>query len=494
MHSSISPAQLLLLLVLLGGGFAFFAIRTPSAAPMTRGSASPVTESAPVEGEDLSKQISLLEGQVEYLQGQVSALQEENTQLIQKLGSLGMKGVPKMDSAAETEDPPDFVGMGLDMMKLRKLQALPIPTLAVSQTEVEKATLVWLRQQQPNDEGPRFGLALAALGWIDKPVDPLPLRAALLARQLGGWYDTEAQTLLTVDDSGATGQPPADKPLAIAFGQLLREYGSTLFPNGKARLSTDERLARESLLAGDAGLTRFLFGLQNPADEAQNDLPTEDPDHPLNAVPVPLFLKELALFPFHRGFEFVQSLHSAGEFAQINAAYSRPPVNSSEVVEAERYLDNNTLPVPRIEWPSLEVAGATPFWDDSLGRFVCFTALRTYNSDEIAGAGAKGWLADRLLVYPAAQGPRDHAAWQTLWLTPESADAFFKAMRNVLLQRYDIPAATDEPGALSLEPNGRAVHLLKNRSGAGVLLIDAASADFASSLRSTLNEVSKPAK
>ncbi|MDZ4290263.1 MAG: hypothetical protein U0984_20020, partial [Prosthecobacter sp.] len=221
MHSKFSPALLLGLLVLLGGGVAFFMThQAPEMPALLRPDAVSAPPSAPTEqGEDLRKQISLLEGQVEYLQGQVTALQEENAQLIAKLGSLGMKGAPKMEINAAPDEPPDFVGMGLDMMKLRKLQALPIPTTAVRQAEVEQAILSWLRRQQPDDEGPRFGLALAALGWIDKPVDPLPLRAALLVRQHGGWYDMEAQTLLTVDDSDKTGKPAADKPLAIAYGQ-----------------------------------------------------------------------------------------------------------------------------------------------------------------------------------------------------------------------------------------------------------------------------------
>jgi hypothetical protein len=241
-------------------------------------------------------------------------------------------------------------------------------------------------------------------------------------------------------------------------------------------------------------LTRFLFGLQNPQAQPKNDMPSEDPDHPLNEVAMPAYLRELSLFPFSRGFEFVQSLHSAGEFAQMNAAYSRPPIQSAEVIEPERYLDNNPLPSPALNWPTVQVAGATPFWDDTLGKFACFTALRVYNNDEDAGQGSKGWLADRLLVYPADQGSRDHAAWQTLFLSPKDADAFFKAMRTCLLQRYDVPASKETAELVSLEAQGRTVHLLKNRAGAGVLLIDAASADFASSLRTALDGVSKAAQ
>jgi hypothetical protein len=354
---------------------------------------------------------------------------------------------------------------------------------------VEAAILSWLRQQQPEDEGPRFALALAALGWIDKPVDPLPLQARVLALQLGGWYDADSGTLLVIDEKTEPGKPAPDRPMAVAYGQIFREYGSTLFPApGKSVLTTDERLARLALITGDAALTRFLYSIQNPIPQSPTDLPVEDPDHPLNQVPMPVYLKELALFPFARGFEFAQSLHSAGQFAQINAAYSRPPAACAEVIEPEYFLDANRLPPARVELPSIEVAGEKPYWDDRLGRFATFTALRAYNSDEEAGQATRGWKGDRLLAYSAPDHPRDHAIWQTLLLTQEDAIACFKAMRSCLTQRYDAKPSSEEPSKVVLEAQGRHLHLMINQGGKGVLLVDAATPDFAeAALKSTIS-------
>lgn len=497
-----SPAVILVVLVLAGAGVGMFVSRKPQALQTASSANEPVSvlEAVGVGGagqalpnDDLQAQIKLLEGQVEYLQGQVGTLQEENSQLLQKLGSLGMKGVPKMEPVlpGQNEDdgvPPDFVGMGIELMKFRQIQALPTPTAGAPLAQVEQAILTWLRKQQPDDEGARWGLAMTALGWIDKPVDPLPVQAALWARQLGGWYDQESGTLMVAEQDPTPGTPPTDRPLAIAFGQLLREFGGTLFPEeNKVKLTTDARLARECLLAGDAGLTRFLFSLQNPTASPTSDLPAEDPDHPLNQVQAPVFVRELAMFPFRPGFEFAQTLHSAGSFAQLNAAYSRPPQSCAEVIEAERYLENTALPSTRPELAQVVVQGHEPYWDDGLGRFGIYTALRTYNSDEEAGQAARGWQGDRLLAYASPDHQRDHAAWQTLWLSPEQAGLFFKAMRNWLLQRYDVKATTDSPSELTLDTADRHVRLLLNRSGQGVLLLDAATADFAEAMRATLN-------
>jgi hypothetical protein len=474
----IPPALLLLVLILCGGVAAFF-LSGEKTAPVAEGALLSDRGKGGETVEDLKKQIDLLLGQNEYLQGQVQVLQDENAQLIQKLGTLGMKGGAQPAAmAADDGIAPDFVGMGVDMMKLRQIKALPLVTSPATEAEVEEVVLAWLRRLQPGDEAQRQARALAALGWIPQEIDPLPLRAKLLTRQLGGWYDSENDTMLVIDPQ--SDPPPSakpDEPLAVAFGQLLREYEPILFQPQHGRLSTDERTARESLLAGDAGLTRFLFSIQNPKAEPKFDMPAEDPDHPLNQVPMPVFLREMAMFPFMRGFEFAQALHSAGEFPQLNAAYSRPPVSTAEVIEPELYLDAAARGSQvEVNLKSVAWNGVEPFWDDRLGKFACVTVLRAHNEDGVAAEGARGLLADRLLAWQAgADAKRHHAAWQTLFQDAESAQAYFKAMSKVLVERYGQEKAPEEKaGGIEFAAQDRFVNLKRNREGQGILLIDTA--------------------
>ncbi|MGV3661493.1 MAG: hypothetical protein ACO1TE_14995 [Prosthecobacter sp.] len=439
---------------------------------------TPQANAAPLSTnvDELQKQIVLLQGQIEYLQGQNDALKDENAQMLQKLGTLGMKSSDLAQANAGMKDKddgvaPDFVGMGLEMMKMRKLQALPMVTSPVSQEEVEMLILRWLKRQQPEDDALKAARGFAALGWIPEAIDPLPLKAALLARVLGGWYDDESETMYTIDP-GTASEPAvvSNEPLAIAYGQLLREYGSTLFQPQYGPLSTDMRIARESLISGDAGLTRFLHSLKNPASAPKDDLPAGDPDHPFNQVPLPAFLKETILFPFNRGFEFAQTLHSAGDFAQLNASYSRPPISTAEVIEPEVYLDPERPQPVEITLKDVKLNGVLPFLDDRLGKFICVTVLRMYNKDQQAAEGARGLVADRLLAWPADGGAkRDHAAWQTLFMDKASAEAFHKAMLNWLKERYKTKGETE------FTADGRFVSLLRNRGESGVLLIEAAS-------------------
>jgi hypothetical protein len=149
------------------------------------------------------------------------------------------------------------------------------------------------------------------------------------------------------------------------------------------------------------------------------------------------------------------------------------------VIEPERLLDAARLPPARVDLAGADIGGQKPYFDDRLGRFATFTALRAYNSDEEAGLGARGWKGDRLLACAAPDHERDHALWQTLWITREDARAFFKAMHACLLQRYDAKPSSDEPGRTVLQALNRHVRLVINRDGLGVRLVDAATAAFA---------------
>lgn len=471
------PVTLLLVLVVSGVGAAFWLSQR---APVQADGAMVEEETALVEGE--AGTIKLLEGQVEYLEGQVKVLQEENSALLEQLGRLGMKdgGAGKLGG----EVVPDFVGLGIDLVKLRELKALPTAALPVPAAVLEEKILKWLRAQQPGDRGLLQGRALHALGWIPEAVDVLPLRAALMVKQLGAWYDEEEATLFVDEAMMVDSKEAYRETLGLSMAQALREFGGRLFPSGKAEyLSLDEQMAREAVVAGDAALTRFLFSLHRPEMSNRSELPLEDPDHPFNQVVMPQFFRQTHFFPFVEGFEFMQGLHSAGGLGQMNGAYLRPPKNTAEVLDGERYLTGADVLVERLSMEPVAVGGVMPFWDDVMGKYAILTVLKMWNDPERAGMGVKGWVGDRLLTYQGVDDKqRGHAVWQTLWQDGEWAEAFFRTMAECLKQRYSVPLSGKEQGVLSFEAGGRYVTMIVNRRGAGVILVDAGDGETAKGL------------
>ena len=434
-------------------------------------------------GED--PQIGILQAQVQYLEEQVKALRDENSELVDQLAKLGLKqGGPmtamKVD-APPSDIPVDYISLGAEMLADRELEDLPMPTVLTPQADVEKVILAWLKRQTSADFGRREGAAFCALGAVPNPLDTQPLRAALLARLIGGWYDDETSTLYLVDPHEVVNGLPAmtDPVLGVAYGNLLHHYQKSLLPVGAAALTSDERLARQALLGGDAALQRFLRELKQFKGPDPNKLPAEDPDHPLNQVPMPVFLRELEIFPLTQGLFFAQALHSLGGFKQVSSAYGRAPDSTADVLDTERYLAEMRAPMPRVEWASIEVGGEKPFWDDRLGPYPALVFLKRYNAEEVAGEAIKGWVSDRFLAY-ALQGDlsrRGHAVWQTRWATPAQMEKFYVAMKECLTQFYEVPPAAGED--LAFEAQGRRVLLQRRKEENSVLLIDAATETFA---------------
>ena len=431
-------------------------------------------------------EIARLEEMVSHLEDQVKALTEENSALIQKLGSLGMK-----QNAATTvpTEPPgntddaDYVGLGSQLLKMRELQELPIATITSTEEEVKAVILAWLRKIHQPNHGQREGDALYALGLIPDTVDTLPARAALLARQLTGWYNAETNTLQVIPPHKEPGGTliTTDPSMAIAYGNLLHHFAENLFGKDYATLTSDERQARHALIGGDAALTRFLRELSNPSAANPDALPPDDPDHPLNQIVVPDYLRQREVFPLLAGFEFAQTLHSISGWGQVSAAYKRQPESTAEIMDTERYLGDTRLPPTPVHLEKTIVKGVEPMWDDRLGQHTLMLFLRRYIEPEAAEAAATKWRGDRFIAYPSVPGSsqRGHAFWRIVTNSPEDASALIQAMQTVIRHHYEQP--DEAPFPFTTKEGNRTLHLTQDK--ASITLTDTGSQEMAVALQ-----------
>jgi len=440
------------------------------------------------------KQIAILQSQIEYLEEQNKLLQQENSQLIDQLAALhggkapapsppllsGCSPAPK--SATTTDDAaPDFAGIGIELLRLRGLKDIPIPTSHVPAAQVEEKIATWLTTQFPADQGRKQGRALAALGAIPRPVDTIALKASFMAYQIGGWFDEKTQTLFLAQ--GVDGvAPQKENAMALSYGYLFKHYGPKLFTsnNSGRNVTLDARLARDAMISGDAAHLRFLHALQNPNSGGGGGV-GEDPDDPSRIIPIPNFLREMELLPFSMGLDFMQAMHSIGEWDQVNATYSRPPISSAEIMDTQVYLQDTPFTLLPLEWADISLLNQEPFWDDRLGPLGTVLFLKQHVPEAIASETAPGWLNDRLMTYENKNRGRDHVIWQTLWKDNEAADGFFSAARSSFLGRNkDAEPSKNEPaGVFKLEAAGRVMLLKRTHEGRGVIYVDVASAEIA---------------
>jgi hypothetical protein len=437
------------------------------------------------KGEDL--QVNILQSQIEYLEKQNQLLHAENSQLIDQLAALrgGRPGntspgpASPMACTPEAADKssaanPDFAGIGMELLKIRGITNIPIPTTLVPPTEVEKRIAQWLGTQFAPDHGRKQGRALAALGAIPRPVDTIALKAAFLSYQIGGWYVPGDATLYLSEGVDAIG-PAKENAMALSFGYLFKQKGNALFPPNAKPVTLDARLAVESLIAGDAAHLRFVHALQNPAKGGGGGV-GEDPDDPSRLVPIPNFLREIELLPFSMGLDFMQAMHSIGGWEQVDATYARPPISSAEVLDTQLYLQDTPFSLLPLEWSDVKLNGAPPFWNDTLGPLGVVLLLKQHIPEPIASETAPGWLNDRLMVYENQQAGRDYVVWQTLWRDTDAADAFFGAMKGFVSNRLmDATASADPaPGVFQLEHRGRIIRMKRTHGGKGVIFVDVA--------------------
>ena len=212
-----------------------------------------------------------------------------------------------------------------------------------------------------------------------------------------GFYDTKTRELFVRADGEFDGQVRATvvHEMTHALTDQHFGYGPRVDALDEADRA-EESFAFSSLLEGDARLTetiwmdRHLDPLEALAAALGLGASSEAGEALTNAPPY--FLKSL-LFPYTQGLEFVESLHSAGGFAAVNGAYSKPPTSTEHILHPSTYSSGETASVP----PLPDVGAATGCRTERtgvLGEFDMRELLSSHIAVTEAEGAAQGWNGD----------------------------------------------------------------------------------------------------
>jgi hypothetical protein len=197
----------------------------------------------------------------------------------------------------------------------------------------------------------------------------------------------------------------------------------------------DARLAYLAVLEGDAMVSMAAyFGAEYGApigrtlrsiSDVKKRLPPDavaQRDNELGRA-LPL-TRELLIFPYDQGMEFVADLFRAGGFELVNRLYEQPPVSTSQVLHPERYL-RGVLPA-HIDLPA-------PAESDSevtigrLGELRTAIVLGQCLDAERARRAAAGWRGDAFRVTLRNDGSLT-LAWLTVLDREEDAVELERAL------------------------------------------------------------------
>jgi len=307
-----------------------------------------------------------------------------------------------------------------------KIRGVPFPGTVASAILHEKDLARVLAKKLVEDlpaPFPRYAASLAAVGFFDPEPNLEQKITSLYARQVAGFYDPAEKKFFIVPERtaetavagvsalGLTAETLLeDTLLAHELTHALQDRRLDLVPRLKAlQDSSDGLLALEAFLEGEATVVMMDALLTRLPDESK-ELFGEDTLATMMAslaqgaavegaegVP-PFFVKEM-LFPYVGGTAWIQARKKAGGWPAVDAAYTRPPRTTSEILHPERASAARVLLNPGDRTSSASVPpGMRLLYEDTFGEWMLGTLLERAGAANATALAAE-WQDDRVVFF-----------------------------------------------------------------------------------------------
>ena len=318
-----------------------------------------------------------------------------------------------------------------------------VPVTVIDDKRARDYALARFRRMTPESKIRADEIAFRLLGLVPKDMDVLKTLLDVLEEQAGGYYDPGTKSFYLLDD-----MPKDMTPLLTAheMTHALEDQRYGLDARIEKLVDDDDAsFALSSLIEGSATLAAAAYvaaGIGSGALDADRLAAvgeTMSTDR-LNAMP--MALRRQLLGPYILGMTFlVRGEPLAGPFpkADVDAAWSRPPRSSEQILHPEKYWDKKRRDDPKrvlIPNPSKALgegwrrSGSGILGELTLGGLV--GAKTPEGADLLTGgsswtnAAASGWGGDRFEVW--ARGESAVVLLATVWDTVKDASEFEAAL------------------------------------------------------------------
>ena len=183
-------------------------------------------------------------------------------------------------------------------------------------------------EEYPAEEAELDQLEWELLGILRPGQDIVALQKNLLTEQIIGFYDSESEEMFAIGDDST--------PVPLVIWTLAHEYVHALqdqaFDLDAIEESIGERnhdalLAFRGLVEGDASIAGAQYAIASLSREEMDALASTG-DSPGDAfLSAPRALRQLLLFPYQAGSDYVVSLLPGG-WSAVDDAYARLPLSS----------------------------------------------------------------------------------------------------------------------------------------------------------------------
>ncbi|MFN0129357.1 MAG: hypothetical protein ACKV19_22045 [Verrucomicrobiales bacterium] len=447
---------------------------------------------APDGSEENSNDLAIVKKNLAFFKEQVELLRKENENLSSSVRKLSEQlaaggGLEGPDGQSSGISPESLVR---DVELIRELKFDPPPTFVrVPVTELEAKIRTALRARLTDEQAASQARAARAIGLTQEEFDTIDALTGLILEQAGGHFEPTTHELFIDEAADFEKRPDLKgklvKEIAVA---LLQQHHPGIGLDPLHPLNNDQAAAARAFMLGDAVATKIHFGV---VDALNNDYGRSQPAVlPAAFSAAPLYLRQLFLFPYMMGSSFAQELSQNDGPKSLDRIYDRLPTSTTEVLHPELYTASPPFVPESVLYDDVFVRDAAPYADNVLGEFALYILFKARLPEDQAFEAAKGWLGDRYVCYPGAEGPAgDHVHWRTLWQTEQDAADFLKAARTVWLHRYAIPSNPRyelPDGSTVVDDPTRQIRLRLGPDKKSVTLVDSPEAAWADALEAVL--------
>jgi hypothetical protein len=334
---------------------------------------------------------------------------------------------------------------------------------------------------------------MVAWGLIPAGYDLRRLFVDLMEEQVAAYYDPRAKVMVVGDWLPPEQQQSAlmhELVHALQDREMSLDAFITPLPG-----QGDQLLARQALIEGEAVALTLELVLKTQGIELTS-LPDLGPLRQMVAAAsagavigaAPSFLRDLLLFPYVDGLNFVYQLRTRQPWSAMTMLYRDPPRSTTQILNPAKRLATREDPIP-IRLPDLAalLAGATVVAEDELGEFALGAVLGRYLGEQAGRAAAVGWRGDHYRIWEDGDG-RFTIAYLVAMESERIANAFALTYATVLEKRHPTVAGKRGPAAaptlVTWQEAGRA--FIVDAQGAEVLVLERVPAAAADRLREAI--------
>jgi hypothetical protein len=373
----------------------------------------------------------------------------------------------------------------------------------IKRQEVENYVEKRIKEDKDTQKLERSQAILKKFGLLPPDYDLHTEFLRLLAEQVAAYYDAKTKTVNLLDWVPPDQQKPVlahelthalqDQKIGLEKWELAGAKDDQPLPDNQEEVVEEAQAARQAVTEGQAMVVFLDYSLA-PLGKDVLSAPElvdamragmgDSADSPVFSR-APMFLKESLLMPYTFGTDFVRYvLVHQGKPAAYGGVLERPPADTRQIMEPERYLANDTVePLKVPELDKLIGSDYERYDFGGMGEFDVYLLAKQYAPTEDAKKYYMHWRRGYYLAVHRKGTSKEQVGliYVSRWDSPDAAAAFAKMYEAYVPKRYTQwftggqkpePVTSGEPGQSEWQQGPAGDRVTVSQRGSDLLILE----------------------